>query len=271
MTDEETPTTRPVNEIMSQYPCLKLPHVKHATNALRKYLADIGEYKLDGAFKKPYKPYLQDNIHKFKKGSGWWVKSLKHNENIIKNVLAREEKWKARLNDQSLNRDFWNTQYRMVHKINFDNKIHIVQFQIMKGNIKTNTIIHKFKPQIQEECSFGCRDKETIEHLFFKCPEVQKLIAQVNKHMKTWSGGDDFNAIKDFLFMKKMKKLNIREVSKLMIKYFIWRTRCSRQIEDLNLENLKSYIYNFMLPHKKAGTLDFLQASQVWKELEATE
>ena len=89
--------------------------------------------------------------------------------------------------------------------------------------------------------------------------------------MKTWSGGDDFNAIKDFLFMKKMKKLNIREVSKLMIKYFIWRTRCSRQIEDLNLENLKSYIYNFMLPHRKARTLDFLQLPQVWKELEATE
>ena len=69
--------------------------------------------------------------------------------------------------------------------------------------------------------------------------------------------------------MIKMKKLDVREISKLMIKYFIQRTRCSRIIEDLTLEKYKEYLYNFMRPHKKAKSLDFLQNDKLWTELQA--
>ena len=139
----------------------------------------------------------------------------------------------------------------------------------MKRNIKTNINVHKFKSYVPEECSFGCNERETPEHLFFDCVKVQALIRDVNTKLTKWTDNKSFSKIKDFLFMEKMKHLNIRETLKLMTKYYIWRTRCSGNIEELHIEGLKDYIYKFMLPHKKAKTLTFLQDKKVWTDLDA--
>ena len=263
------PTTKNVQEILAKYNKLKPAHVKLAIEALDVYIDSIKDCNIDDSFLIPCQTYLRENIHKFKKGSSWWVKSLKYNEHVFQKVLDREKKWTDMLKDSTLDREFWNSQYKMVHKIKFDNKIHIVQFQIMKRNIRTNINVHKFKSYVSEECSFGCKVRETPEHLFFNCTKVQALIKDINNKLKVWTDNREFNTIKDFLFMEKMKHLNIRETLKLMTKYYIWRTRCSGNIDELHIEGLKTYIYNFMLPHKKAKTLTFLQDIKVWTDLDA--
>ena len=248
---------------------VKKNHMKNAHEALTNLINSLDHSKIDSSYKTPCRPYLQENIHKYKKGSSWWVKSLKMNPDVLKNVRKRENKWRNVLNDQSLDRNFWDTQYKMITKVKFDNKMHINQYQIMKGNIKTNIHVHKFNNSIPETCSYGCQTKETTEHLFYKCPVIQNLINQINTYLPTWTNNSPFSSIKDFLFMNRMKKIDARETSKIVIKYFIQRTRCSRQIEDLNLEKYKEYLYNFMRPHKKARSLDFLKENKLWTELNA--
>ena len=255
--------------IIDRYTHIKRNHINNALDALKNYIQEININSIDGSYLIPCRTYLQENIHRFKKGSGWWAKSLKYNENILKNVRKREETWSQKLNNNNLDRSFWDTQYKMVHKINFDNKIQITQFQIMKRNIKTNHIVNKFLNHVPRTCTLCCTLDETPEHLFYQCPETQNLLEKINRYMPTWTNGKEFKDITDFLFISKMKKLDTREVFKLMIKYFIWRTRCSRRKEDLTLENFKQYLYNFMKPHKKAKSLNFLENRCLWVELEA--
>lgn len=197
------------------------------------------------------------------------MKALKKNDNILKNVRKREEKWRWKLRDSTLTRDFWDTQYKMVNKIRFDNKIYFTQFQIMKRNIKTNYIVHCWKPLVPETCSFGCNDKEHAEHLFFNCPTTRELIRSINMNMPGWTKGKEYTLIKDFLFINKMKKLDSREILKLMIKHYTWRSRCGNRKEDMNILSFKQYLYNFMKPHRTAKSLDFLQERLIWSELDA--
>ena len=265
--NENNVEIKPNEELYNAFPTLKKNHIKNATEALATYLAKYNILKLNGSYKTPCRTYLHENIHKFKKGSGWWVKSLKFNENILKNVRKRENKWREKLSDNSLDRKFWNDQYKMVHKISFDNKIQMTQFQIMKGNLKTNYVVHKFKTFVPEECTFCNANIETIEHLFFNCPETTTFIRNINRYLPTWTMGQGFTNIKDFLFISTMKKLNIRETFKLLTKYYIWRTRCSKNLSDLNLEDYKKYLYTFLRPHKQAKSLDFLADGNIWTEL----
>ena len=263
---------RDIDDICSTYTQLKRCHVKHALEALSNFIKDVNLNLINNSYQTPCRTYIQENIHKFKKGSGWWVKSLKYNECILKNVRIREEKWRWRLNNDALDRNFWDTQYKMIQKIKFDNKIQITQFQIMKGNLRTNNIVHKFKPvEVPEECTFGCNTKETINHLFYTCPTSQHLIRQVNIHLPSWTEGKDYVDIVDFLFISKMKRLSIREITKLMVKYYIWRSRCAKNKDDMSIEKFKAYLYNYMRPHKKAQSLDFLKDENVWKDLKAAE
>ena len=255
--------------IIDRYPTLNPNHIRHATEGLKNFIDTIDQSKIDASYQLPCKTFLQENIHKFKKGSSWWSKSLKLNQNVIKNVRKREEKWRWKLRDSSLNREFWDTQYRMVNKIRFDNKIYITQFQIMKRNIKTNNMVHCWKNYIPESCTFGCNDTENAEHLFFKCPTTRGLIKDVNQYMPQWTREREFTTIKDFLFIERMKKLNSREVIKLMIKHYTWRSRCCSKKEDMNIDSFKAYLYNFMRPHKAAKSLDFLQENRLWTELNA--
>ena len=265
--NENNVEVKPNEELYNAFPTLKKNHIKNATEALATYLAKYNILKLNGSYKTPCRTYLHENIHKFKKGSGWWVKSLKFNENILKNVRKRENKWREKLSDNSLDRKFWDDQYKMVHKISFDNKIQMTQFQIMKGNLKTNYVVHKFKTFVPEECTFCNANIETIEHLFFNCPETTTFIRNINRYLPTWTMGQGFTNIKDFLFISTMKKLNIRETFKLLTKYYIWRTRCSKNLSDLNLEDYKKYLYTFLRPHKQAKSLDFLADGNIWTEL----
>ena len=259
----------PIAHIKKTYPKLKPNHIKNAHEGLSNLLVSLNHEKIDGSYQTPCQSYLQENIYKFKKGSSWWVKSLKPNMDILKNVRKKEEKWRIALNDNTMERDFWDTQYKMVRKIQFDNKMFITQYQIMKKNIRTNIHIHKFKPHIPENCSFGCDTKETVEHLYFKCQATQNLINQINIKMPNWINNNPLIDIKDFIFMKKMKKLDVREVTKIMAKYFIQKTRCSRIAENLTIEKFKDFTYTFMRPHKRAGTLDFLNKNLLWTELKA--
>ena len=88
-------------------------------------------------------------------------------------------------------------------------------------------------------------------------------------YLPAWTERVEIKDIKDFLFIEKMKKINTRETLKLMLKYYIWRTRCSRITEDMELEKFKQYLYNFLRPHRKAKSLDFLDNEELWVNLQA--
>lgn len=85
--------------------------------------------------------------------------------------------------------------------------------------------------------------------------------------MKCWTEYKPIRDIIDGLFMYRQKDNECRETLKLMVRYFVWRTRCSLKIENLTVPSFKDYLYNFMRLHKKAGSLPFLIRESLWDEL----
>lgn len=65
---------------------------RNAHDALTNLIHTLDRSKLDDSFLSPVRTYLQENLHKYKKGSSWWVKSLKSNQTSLKGVRKREEK-----------------------------------------------------------------------------------------------------------------------------------------------------------------------------------
>lgn len=155
----------------------------------------------------------------------------------------------------------------MIGKIKFDNKIYMTQYQIIKRNLQVNTALCHYKAGIQAQCTFGCNEYETVEHLFYKCAIAKSLIREVNRFMPKWTKGKPIMTIKDLLFMDSMKRLDEREALKLILKYFIWKNRCSNSKESTSLTDFKKYLYDFMKPHQIAQSMNFLKQTTLWEEL----
>ena len=147
----------------------------------------------------------------------------------------RESKWEDKLG-QLQGVPFWDRCYKNTSLIFFDNRVKWLQYQIVRGTLKTNAIISKFIPNIGPRCTFCDNDSETLLHLFWNCPIVYSFLREISEqaHRANILYVVEDN-VKKFLFCNGNTNVGLNFIFKLYLKYYIWITRCKKNI--LNVDN----------------------------------
>ena len=158
---------------------------------------------------------------------------------VTDNILLRESKWENKLN-QLFGRDFWKKMYRYNKNILFNNKIKYLNYQIIRGTLKTNNIVSKWKANVLTTCTFCLSEVEDIVHLFWNCPIVQTFLTSLTPFMDrlgiTWPP----MTMVDFVFGDSSSTPNsLHEYICLYLKHYIWVCRCLRCDLDVAAFRLK--------------------------------
>ena len=162
------------------------------------------------------------------KGCSGWTKLLK-GKFVSNNTRKLECKWNDKLgNIQGIS--FWNNCYRNTEQIFFNNKIKWFYYQIVRGTLKTNNIISKFKRDVVPECTFCEREEENILHLFWNCTIVSDFIRECGNLINTKIEHlVPIFSRKEFIFgLKDQNICSVGNYYALHLKYFIWISRCKK-------------------------------------------
>ena len=111
----------------------------------------------------PLKPTLVDIATSIKKGCSIYYKFLNKKATLNNKMYIREEKWHNELGTV-FSLDFWNQARTLCSKIDFDNQLKWLQFQIVRNCLQTNYIVNHFKPNVPKFCTF-CQDLDC--NIFF--------------------------------------------------------------------------------------------------------
>ena len=199
-----------------------------------KHIVTVGLQKLNLSLDRlnitmPYQPPLIRLINYSSQGCNRWVKLLKRLDFSNRNLQARERKWEVELGTMQGN-EFWEKTYLLTKDIFYDNRLKWMQYQIVRGTLKTNKIISKFIPSVNANCTFCQNSVETILHLFWDCEIVSTFLEAIYDYFITrWDAVSVIPTRKEFIFGKKTKRMYTPEnLLILYVKYYIWVIRCRK-------------------------------------------
>ena len=162
-------------------------------------------------------------------------------------MYLREQKWHTELGT-IFSVDFWDGARALCSKIDFDNQLKWLQYQIVRNSLQTNFIVSHFKPNISKQCSY-CLDPdsyEVISHLFWFCPYITNFIRNIIIFLN--DTGLEFNPTKEqFLFgFLDLKSYAPGNFIGLVLKKYIWRSKfCSANLSVVGFKALlKDYLYD---------------------------
>ena len=139
--------------------------------------------------------------------------------------------------------NFWNQCYRNTNLIFFNNRIKWLQYQIIRGTLKTNRIVSKFADSVTSTCTFCEQHTETIIHLFWECTHVIAFLRNVS--LKFQQNDNKFfhhHSLKSFIFNNSNNFLSPITLAALYMKLYIWNSRCKKNV--LNADNFNNFFMN---------------------------
>ena len=195
----------------------------------------------------PQKPTLIDLATASNKGCRLFYKTLTLKSSLNNKMYLREQKWHTELGT-IFSVDFWDGARALCSKIDFDNQLKWLQYQIVRNSLQTNFIVSHFKPNISKQCSY-CLDPdsyEVISHLFWFCPYITNFIRNIIIFLN--DTGLEFNPTKEqFLFgFLDLKSYAPGNFIGLVLKKYIWRSKfCSANLSVVGFKDLlKDYLYD---------------------------
>ena len=180
----------------------------------------------------PFSPSVKNLINISEKGCNKWARLIVKNNN--QSIVKRENLWEDALgNPQGIM--FWDRCYRNVKRIFFDNYLKLFYYYIIRGTLKTNRIVSKFKPDVRNSCDYCNSRPETIVHLFWQCDIVKLFIDEISVWMSQHGGYEAFTFnLKTFIFgLKEEGIYGRRNLLSLYKKHFIWKQKFGRKTLDL--------------------------------------
>ena len=189
----------------------------------------------------PERPLLIDIAMSTKKGCNRYYKYLTQKNICLNKIFLREAKWQRELN-KNFSLKFWHKARLFYAKIDFDNDLKWLQFQIVRNSLQTNSIVHHFRPNVLPSCSF-CRNQsstETISHLFWSCNLVSEFLDETYTHLNDI--GLNFRpTMLQFLFgIEDEPYYRPFNYIMLIIKKYIWTTKFGTA--TLSLVGFRSYL-----------------------------
>ena len=145
----ETTLNSRINRVVNSLEYIELKVI--ISNGLRKYDILINHSIIN--LVQPIRPAYIELSNLTEKGCIAWVKLKKDKIGTPNNIIERERRREVKLNC-TLGPDFWNRCYERTRDFTFDNRIKFMQYQIVKGTLKTNHIVSKWKEGVEKECTF---------------------------------------------------------------------------------------------------------------------
>ena len=139
--------------------------------------------------------------------------------------------------------DYWNCCYKYTKKINFNNKIKWLQFQLVRGCLPVNNKISRYMNEVSSLCTFCKAEPETDRHLFFHCKITNPFLRSCFNFIGQIGHTMDFDNTRPWEFML-IQRIRLRCFKcfffMLHMKHFIWLTRCAGSVPTLIA--FKSYL-----------------------------
>lgn len=183
---------------------------------------------------KPFRPSNLNLIFLCQKGCSQWAKLFKRKLLSNKVLVKRERAWENSLGNIQGNY-FWDNCYNNVNSFFYDNKLKIFYYNIIRGTLKTNRIVHHFVPGLTEMCTFCNTHSETILHLFYDC-EITKIFIDIACDYigQTLPIFSITPGRKEFIFGVRNEKIySPTNLFVIMLKYYIWTSRCAKNMPVL--------------------------------------
>ena len=136
------------------------------------------------------------------------------------------------------------------------NDLKWLQFQVLRNILKTNTIVSKFIPLVNDQCDFCENDRETISHLLFSCAHADNLWSAVNQFLSDNIVPNITTSRLNILFGNPNEPSNSLENTLiLLVKKFIWSSKFKNSIPTLNgfKHVLKFYLDNLSVASEMLG------------------
>jgi hypothetical protein len=194
-------------------------------SSLRSMHININNLSLARPFRHP----ILNLISVSKKGCNKWTCLLKEKFFNTKNQIKSETKWEGKLGiPQGIY--FWNSCYKFTKNIFFDNKIKWFQHQIVRGSLKTNHIVSKFK-NISSLCSLCMQEREEIIHLFWDCNITNNFIHDAARHLQDLGLSIGVLNRKTVIFGNTSQDaFTEQNLNLLFIKRYVWISRCIKVV-----------------------------------------
>ena len=161
-------------------------------------------------------------------------------------VGKREDKWHVDLNC-ILSLNFWQRCKHFISQIKYHNDIVWLQTQLLRNTLKTNYIVSKFVPLVNERCTFECGQIETNFHLFYGCVHINNFF----NDLREW-----LHSINVHKYGIKTDRLSIlfgihneeanseKNLILLAAKKFIWLQKFRKLVP--RLDRFKTYLFDFI-------------------------
>ena len=197
----------------------------------------------------PSKPLLIDIILSTKKGCSAYYKILMKNRTPSNKIGIREQKWHTELNSV-FSVHFWEKARKLCTSIKNENPLKWLQYQIIRNSLQTNLIVSHFINNIGPECYYCQLSNETISHIYWFCPIVNRFLEEVFEFIT--SSGIDFKPTKlQFLFGYLEESFNTpRNYLTLVVKKYIWNCKFKTE-RNLSIVGFKNFLVYFLNDLKK--------------------
>ena len=174
----------------------------------------------------PHRPIIIDIAMTSLKGCNFFTKLISKKSSLNNQIYLREEKWHTELG-LNFSIDFWESANKFHSKIDFDNQLKWLQYQIVRNCLQTNAIVSKFKRHVSKTCSYcqGPDSVELISHLFWSCPVVSIFLNDVFTFISS-TGTVFLPSQVQFLFGNfNYEAFHPQNYISLVLKKYIWQTK----------------------------------------------
>ena len=179
----------------------------------------------------PHIPIYAEIFSISAKGCAAWSKLIGKKKTA--NIIRIENKMAERFQLQ-IDADRWKLAYKLNKGIKYGNNIRWLNMQILRGALATNTFLMKAKIKSSDNCSFCGNAKETIEHLFWSCPTVNRFYQHAEQQLAALGLGTDvlFNLgnsfFKEIILLGDGRENIPPEIPYIInqLKRHIWVSRC---------------------------------------------
>ena len=152
---------------------------------------------------------------------------------LVKDVIEPNccGKWKERL----VSEVYWKKTFQMVKKIK-DVKLKWFQMRLIHRIIGTNVILQKMNIVDSDKCSFCHLEKESIQHIFWKCQHVQTFWDAFEKFVNEKCEIVNLHLTEIVVLFgcgHQFKSDDIFDLILLLAKFFIYKCKCENKLPQI--------------------------------------
>ena len=146
-------------------------------------------------------------------------------------------KWENIYNEQIE----WKRAFIKVFKTTSDSKLKWFQIRTLYRLIPTNRFLHIRKIKNSPNCTFGCNEEETLNHLFYQCPKVLNFWKDILNWVKNnCANCDNLSFSEQLIILGYRNNVFTDKVIDLLIVIAKWHLyKCKLQGREPNIEIFK--------------------------------